>query len=252
MKKTLFLCSSLALAAVSGHAATLCSTTFNRTGNTVASVTVNSESSYGLTADGAISNFQKGGIPSGGGEILNQDTIPNTIVTPNSNVSSGGSWSMSFVFTNSGTSDLLISSIDLSVIGVQGNGNPQNGGNGASNNNYVGGYDSDFNKPIDMTLSTSNQADQILTYNCSTANSGTDGSWDGIHTGSFNYSGLYLQAGDSLTITIAASKNAAYGRGCFAGLTGIQINGDLVVPEPATASLGALGLIGLMLRRRRA
>lgn len=74
---------------------------------------------------------------------------------------------------------------------------------------------------------------------------------DGIHTGSHTYDDFLLKAGESLTITITASNNSAYNKGCFAGLSGIQINGDLVVPEPATASLGLLGLAALMMRRRR-
>ena len=71
-------------------------------------------------------------------------------------------------------------------------------------------------------------------------------------TGGYHFfNGFILKAGESLTITIDASKHEAYDKGCFAGLSGIQINGELV-PEPATASLGLLGLAALMVRRRRA
>lgn len=73
----------------------------------------------------------------------------------------------------------------------------------------------------------------------------------GVHTVNYNYNDLLLKTGESLTITITASNNSAYTKGCFAGLTGIQINGELLVPEPATASLGLLGLAVLMMRRRR-
>ena len=53
-----------------------------------------------------------------------------------------------------------------------------------------------------------------------------------------------------MTLTVTASKNEAYGSGCFIGLKEIQVNGE-VVPEPATASLSLLGLAALMMRRRR-
>lgn len=71
-------------------------------------------------------------------------------------------------------------------------------------------------------------------------------------TGGYDFfNGFILKAGESLTITIDASQHEAYNKGSFAGLSGIQINGELV-PEPATASLGLLGLAALMVRRRRA
>ena len=102
MKKTLFLLSSFALAAASAQAAVLCTTTFNRTGGSLDTVTVNTQSEYGLTSSTSISNFNKGGSPAGGqGDLLGQSSIPASVVTPNSNVASGGSWSMSFTFTKS-------------------------------------------------------------------------------------------------------------------------------------------------------
>ena len=114
MKKTLFLLSSFALAAASAQAAVLCTTTFNRTGGSLDTVTVNTQSEYGLTSSTSISNFNKGGSPAGGqGDLLGQSSIPASVVTPNSNVASGGSWSMSFTFTNTASQDMQISSIDL-------------------------------------------------------------------------------------------------------------------------------------------
>lgn len=257
MKKTLFLLSSLALVAASAQAATLCSTTFNRKGNSLDSVEVTSQSDYDLTTSASISssNFRKGEKPANkqSGDLLGQPGIPSSVVTPNSNVASGGSWSMSFTFTNNSGRDMLISSIDLSMIGVNGSGDPQNGLPGVVNKDYVGGYDGNCNKPVNMTLSIDGQAAQTLAYNGATSQlGGSSGSWDEIRTGSYNYDNLFLGAGDFLTITIKASQNADYNQGCFAGLTGIQINGELVVPEPATASLGLLGLAALMMRRRRA
>lgn len=252
MKKTLILIASLAFGTAVSQAAVLCSTTFNRTGTSLDTVTVNTASDVGLTSSTSISSgdFSKS---TSGNDLLASGSIPASVFSPNANVGGTGNntWTVSFTFTNTGSQDMMISSIDLSVVGFTGSGAAQNGGNGMANNDYVGGYDGNFNKPVDMTLSIGGQADQTLAYNGSTAANGTTGAWTGIHTGSFNYNDFLLKAGESLTITITASNNSAYNKGCFAGLTGIQINGELLVPEPATASLGLLGLAVLMMRRRR-
>ncbi|MCD8061802.1 MAG: PEP-CTERM sorting domain-containing protein [Akkermansiaceae bacterium] len=253
MKKTLFLLSSLALAAASAQAAVLCTTTFNRTGNSLDTVTVNTQSEYGLTSSTSISNFNKGGSPAGGqnGDLLGQSSIPVSVVTPNSNVASGGSWSMSFTFTNTASQDMQISSIDLTMIGVTGGGVAQNTGNGvAGQEGWVGGT-ATGNKPVNLNLSIEGGDSQTLAFNAATDGSAS-GNWNMTKTGGYDFlNGLILKAGESLTITINASQHEAYKNGCFAGLSGIQINGELV-PEPATASLGLLGLAALMVRRRRA
>lgn len=255
MKKTLFLLSSLALAAASAQAAVLCTTTFNRTGNSLGTVTVNTQSEYGLTSSTSISasDFNKGGSPASGqnGDLLGQSSIPASVVTPNSNVASGGSWSMSFTFTNTASQDMQISSIDLTMIGVTGGGKAQNTGNGvAGQEGWIEGT-ATGNKPVNLTLSIEDGGSQTLVFNAAT--DGTDsGNWNMTRTGGYDFlNGFILKEGESLTITIDASKHEAYDKGCFAGLSGIQINGELV-PEPATASLGLLGLAALMMRRRRA
>jgi len=252
MKKSLILIASLTFGTAVSQAAVLCSTTFNRTGTSLDTVTVNTISDVGLTSSTSISSddFSKS---TSGNDLLASGSIPASVFSPNANVGGAGNntWSVSFTFTNTGSHDMLISSIDLSMVGFTGAGAAQNGGGGIANNGYVGGYEGNFNKPVDMTLSIDGQPDQTLTYNGSTAANGSTGAWTGIHTGSHTYDDFLLKAGESLTITITASNNSAYNKGCFAGLSGIQINGDLVVPEPATASLGLLGLAALMMRRRR-
>lgn len=253
MKKTLFLLSSLGLFAASAQAAVLCTTTFNRTGNSLGTVTVNTQSEYGLTSSTSISSFNKGGSPASGqnGDLLGQSSIPASVVTPNSNVASGGSWNMSFTFTNTASQDMQISSIDLTMIGVTASGNAQNTGNGvAGQEGWIGGA-ATGNKPVNLTLSIEGSGSQTLVFNAATDGSNS-GNWNMTKTGGYDFlNGFILKAGESLTIKIDASKHEAYDRGCFAGLSGIQINGELV-PEPATASLGLLGLAALMMRRRRA
>ena len=254
MKKTLTLLSLLALGVFSAQAATLSTVSFNRTGNTIASTTVHTLSSYDLITS-SIQSFSKGGNPAGGqaGDLLGQGTIPSSVVVANSNVSTGGSWSMSFTFTNTGTSNLLISSIDLSLIGVTGGGDAQNTGGGVADptGSWVGGLAGASNKPVDMTMSLGGNS-QMLTYNVASGDGGA-GNWNTLSTGSYNFmDGMVLAAGDSLTMTISAARNSAYTAGTFVGLSGIKLNGEaLAVPEPATTSLGLLGLAVLVLRRRR-
>lgn len=251
MKKTLIIITSLAFCATVSQAAVLSTTSFNRTGASLDTVTVNTVSSVGLTSSTSIASGDYSKSTTGA-DLMATGTIPSSVLSPNANVGNNqnNTWSVSFTFTNTGSQAMMISSIDLSMIGFNGSGDAQNGGNGVANNNYVGGYEGNFNKPVDISLSIAGQENQTLIYNGSTTTNTTIGTWNGIHTGSYNYNNLLLGVGESLTITIDASKNSAYGAGCFVGLTGIQINGELV-PEPATASLGLLGLAVLMMRRRR-
>ena len=251
MKKTLIIIASLALGAAASQAAVLCTTTFNRTGTSLDTVTVSTVSDAGLSTSSSIASqdFSKS---STGNDLLASGSIPASVFSPNSNVGNNqnNTWSVSFTFTNDGSQDMLISSIDLSMIGFTGAGAAQNAGGGVANNNYVGGADGNLNKPVNITLGMSGQDDQTLAYNGATSTNTSTGSWDGVRTGSYEYGDVLLKAGESMTLTVTASKNEAYGNGCFIGLTGIQINGE-VVPEPATASLGLLGLAALMMRRRR-
>ena len=250
MKKTLIIIASLALGAAASQAAVLCTTTFNRTGTSLDSVTVSTVSDAGLSTSTSISseNFSKSTT---GNNLLASDSIPASVFSPNANVGNNqnNTWSVSFTFTNTGSQDMLISSIDLSMVGFNGAGAAQNAGGGA-NNDYVGGFDGNLNKPVNITLGMTGQESQTQAYNGATTTNQTTGSWDGVHTGSYKYNNVLLKAGESMTLTVKASKNEAYGNGCFIGLTRIQINGE-VVPEPATASLGLLGLVALMMRRRR-
>ncbi|MCD8272498.1 PEP-CTERM sorting domain-containing protein [Akkermansia sp.] len=250
MKKTLTIITSLVLGTAVSQAAVLCTTTFNRTGTSLDTVTVNTVSDVGLSSPTSISasDFNKS---TSGNDLLASGSIPSSVFSPNSNVgdNQNNTWSVSFTFTNTGSQDMLISSIDLSMIGFNAQGAAQNAGGGVANNDYVGGADGYSNKPINITLGMSGQENQTLAYNGATSTN-ESGSWSGIHTGSYEYDGVLLKAGESMTLTVTASKNENYGGGCFIGLTGIQVNGE-VVPEPATASLGILGLAALMMRRRR-
>ena len=153
MKKTLIIIASLALGAAASQAAVLCTTTFNRTGTSLDTVTVSTVSDAGLSASTSIAseNFSKS---STGNDLLASGSIPASVFSPNANVGNNqnNTWSVSFTFTNDGSQDMLISSIDLSMIGFNGSGAAQNAGGGVANNNYVGGADGNLNKPVNITL----------------------------------------------------------------------------------------------------
>ena len=227
MKKTLIIIASLALGAAASQAAVLCTTTFNRTGTSLDSVTVSTVSDAGLSTSTSISsdNFSKN---TSGNDLLANGTIPASVFSPNANVGNNqnNTWSVSFTFTNDGSQDMLISSIDLSMIGFTGAGAAQNAGGGVANNNYVGGADGNLNKPVNITLGMSGQGDQTLAYNGATSTNTSTGSWDGVRTGSYEYSDVLLKAGESMTLTVTASKKRGLRQAAvFIGLTGIQING---------------------------
>ena len=85
MKKTLIIIASLALGAAASQAAVLCTTTFNRTGDSLDTVTVSTTSNAGLTTSTSISseNFSKSTT---GNNLLASDSIPASVFSPNANV----------------------------------------------------------------------------------------------------------------------------------------------------------------------
>ena len=115
MKKTLIIIASLALGAAASQAAVLCTTTFNRTGTSLDSVTVSTVSDAGLSTSSSIASqdFSKS---STGNDLLASGSIPASVFSPNSNVgnSQNNTWSVSFTFTNNGSQDMLLSLIHIS------------------------------------------------------------------------------------------------------------------------------------------
>ena len=75
MKKTLIIIASLALGAAASQAAVLCTTTFNRTGTSLDSVTVSTVSDAGLSTSSSIASqdFSKS---STGNDLLASGSIP--------------------------------------------------------------------------------------------------------------------------------------------------------------------------------
>ena len=58
---------------------------------------------------------------------------------------------------------------------------------------------------------------------------------------------VVLSTGNTYTIEISLNRGSET-QGYFVGLGALELN---TVPEPATASLGLLGVAALMMRRRR-
>lgn len=53
------------------------------------------------------------------------------------------------------------------------------------------------------------------------------------------------------TVTVQATRTDAQQSGSFFGVKSMEVQSAEVVPEPATTSLSLLGLMSLMIRRRR-
>lgn len=81
MKKSLIFIASLTFGTAVSQAAVLCSTTFNRTGTSLDTVTVNTTSDVGLTSSTSISSddFSKS---TSGNDLLASGSIPASVFSP--------------------------------------------------------------------------------------------------------------------------------------------------------------------------
>lgn len=189
-------------------------------------------------------------VTNASGGALGQKTgtnYVNSFLSPNVNVGTGGTWTLTLSFTV--TEDVTIDSIALNLFTF-------NGSNQIQNSNRKGAYM--FNLKLGDTVLAS-CADSSLTYagtgdvTPSGAQKGQRG--DAGATGRFFRSkgrvfsgqGRYLDGGRDLfhgTFPVPGGGDNGY----FVGLGAIELN---TVPEPATASLGLAGLAVLLLRRRK-
>lgn len=148
--------------------------------------------------------------------------------TPDVNVQNAGSWEVAFSFTNNTGEELSISSIQLTMVSCNGNGQFQTLDRELNlkvtiDGMEVTGY---LNVPA---RSNENGAELLLTFdNVITFNSDT-----------------------TKTVTVQATRTDAQQSGSFFGIKSMEVQSAEVVPEPATTSLSLLGLMSLMIRRRR-
>lgn len=234
MKKTLMLLAFLSLGAAVSQAATLWTTTFgnaDQTNPTEVSLTNSGGQMNGVT--GTVDSLKKE-LYTGGGAV---DCLLKTggdlaadpsLFTPDVNVQTAGSWTAGMTFTNTGSQACSISSVKMTMISFSGSGITQN-----------------FPRSFSLTLTLGGQdVTAIVIVPGGSGNTGTD------VTLTFS-SPVELGAGEELDFSVFANKGVEV-EGAFFGIKSMEFHGELLVPEPATASLGLLGLAALMMRRRRA
>lgn len=161
--------------------------------------------------------------------------------TPNVNIGyNAGTWTLSFTVTNTSSELLDIRAITLGTFLFNGDGNFQ----------YADNYD----RSVNFTLSVGNSP--LMTVLSPLAggnnnNNSVDTTLASQLPTTFNLGEDYisLAAGESVTLSItAADGNNETEKGTFVGLSGATFT---LIPEPATATLSLLALVGLAARRRR-
>lgn len=158
----------------------------------------------------------------------------------------GGTWTLSVFFTV--PENVIIDSIALNLFTF-------NGSNQAPRDPLYGAYDFKLKWGEDVLTSCS---DSFLTYGGSGGTCNNPASVDelGQQNGSSGKrvestpldKTVTLTTGSTYTMELFLDKGAET-NGCYVGLGAIELN---VVPEPATASMGLVGLAALLFRCRRA
>ena len=161
-----------------------------------------------------------------------------TIITPNTNVGTGGTWTLTLSYTI-GSDSLTISGVTLDAVLFNGSGTVQS--------TVVTRY-FDFTLTIadtsGSTVATYSVSDIALTGTNSTTAS------EAVLSGSE----VTLAASTTYTVTLTASQGSSNSaNGCYVGLSGITYT--YAVPEPSAfgmlAGVGALALVAARRRRTR-
>ncbi len=171
----------------------------------------------------------------------------NSFLSPNVNVGNGNTWSVTLSFTV--TETVTVDSIALNLFTF-------NGSNLVQNSDRSGAYTFSLKQNGDVLASASNSSltytgtrDDLAggTQQASVETLGQQGGTSGVREEGSLDKAVTLSAGNTYSIELALSRGSGT-QGYFVGLGAIELN---AVPEPATASLGIIGLAALLVRRRR-
>ena len=212
-------------------------TTFSSAGDsTVTSIAVTNDPSTvsasvtSLTSDGSSDLSQM----TGDGTVVSVATI----ITPNTNVGTGGTWTLTLSYTI-GSDSLTISGVTLDTVLFNSSGSVQN---------------TNVTRYFDLTLTITDSSNSVVaTY--AVSDIGLTGT--GAATASeavLSGAEVTLDAGSTYTVTLTASQGSSNNSsGCYIGLAGITYT--YAVPEPSAfgmlAGVGALALVAARRRRTR-
>ena len=174
-----------------------------------------------VTVDGAVSTAPK------------TNSVYSGTLTPSTNVGNGGTWSISFAIVNNSTETLTLNGITFDAFAYNGGGTAQ---------------DADT-LTRDITFSLTGAADASVVH--SFGNVGDVMNWDTNPTLTFD-APVEIAAASQVRFDLSVVKSESVG--CFIGLSGATLNTPAAasaVPEPTTATLSLLALVGLAARRRR-
>lgn len=230
MKRFFYIFALSLMGAVSVQAASLWVTTFGNAaqgaGTKVNLVNSNSQIS------GKVTSLQKTVYASGDVSDVNLFTTgamgsDASLFVPYINVQTTGSWEAGMQFSNSGSESYSLTGLKMTVVSSSGTGAAQT-----------------LDRSFKLTINMGGQS--VETTVTVTGGSGKNGATVEL---AFD-SPVTWNAGSDLDLLIAAAKSDQTS-GSFLGIKSMEFMGELLVPEPATASLGLLGLGALMMRRRR-
>ena len=209
-------------------------TTFSSAGDSaVTSITVtNDPSDVSASVTGLTEGSSDLSQMTGTGTVV-ADT---TIITPNTNVGTGNTWTLTLSYTI-GSDSLTISGVTLDTVLFSSSGGVQN---------------TNVTRYFDLTLTIADSSGStVATYSVSDiALTGT-----GAATASeavLSGSEVTLEASTTYTVTLTASQGESNSSsGCYIGLAGITYT----IPEPSAfgmlAGVGALALVAARRRRTR-
>lgn len=159
-----------------------------------------------------------------------------TSIRPNVNVGNGGSYTLNFTLTNTGETEIRLSSVSFDAFLY----------------NAGGTYQLNAARTIKLTLGGELTGSTVYTIPAVTDKDSNNIPLDNTKTIEIaEYeTPITINANESIDFTLMVSKGSNENAGTFVGLKSATFEIESV-PEPATATLSLLALAGLAMRRRR-